>query len=221
MSFSKAGSHGKISASETSCSYNYATQAGNYYTALLTPAVTGNVCVVALDITFGGHSALSMAYGMAPDGVDLETAALFKQNSICVMRSTDAGNNVNGKVGSPWWVDMQKDGESGLPSGVNENVKGLLLVWRKSDTREHGEFAVFAPYMARDMGIKKDGLPYFRAVPAGCTRFAVTGVPGATLKVNQALADKAMEALKSGDAAFVEWIKETWASGSAGCCVIA
>ena len=66
----------------------------------------------------------------------------------------------------------------------------------------------------------RDGLPVFRAVPAGCTRFAVTGVPGATIKVNQALGDKALEALKGGDAAFVEWINETFAGGG-GCCVVA
>ena len=224
MLFSKVGTHGKISASETSCSYNYATPAGNYYSALLTPAVSDNVCVVALDITVNTPSALSTAYGMVPDAANLEVP-LFEQESICVECNPDGGSNIQKKYGAPWWVNLQKYGDSGLDV-AGGSVKGLLLVWRKSDvpSRLHGEFAVFAPKIYRDVGIQ-EGLPVFRAVPAGCTRFAITSVPGATVKINQAFADKAMESLKAGDAAFAEWIKETWAGlqpgGSGGCCLVA
>ena len=222
--FSKAGVKGKIAPGETSCGWNYAEKKGGlYYTALLTPAVADQkVCVVALDITFGTAKE-STAFGMAPADTDLE-APLFKQKSICVERSPMAGGQYGKGRGTPVCVDGQEVGQSGLPTeaGSADNrpvIKGLLLVWRQSDECEHGEFGLFAPKSARDAGFR-DGLPHFRSVPAGCTHFAITGVVQTQYKINQAFADAAVDALKGGDAAFAEWVKNAYAA-TGGCCVVA
>ena len=220
-SFSKIGTRGKLSKDGNSCHYNNSLPDRGKYTALLSPAVGGDVCIVVLNVDNGDEGAAT-EFGMAPADADLEKS-LHEQKSICVERNiskSTAGSYKAESKPSSVWIDMQEVAESGFNYFPIRITNPVLLVWRKGES-PYGEWALFTPKHNRNCGCV-DGKPIFRPVPDGCTHFAVTGREQVRFTVNHKAVDEAKAALKAGDAEFVAYLFKKWSEGpELGCCVVA